>query len=119
MTPPRPDLAGLRARALAATPGPWNRVPGSSLVVRSGTTQYDGPPLAECEMTIDVNDGLSLVQASNLSRANADHIAGLSPDVVLALCAYVECVESECQRLREDADSLRRTLDTYRGDDDD
>jgi len=73
------DLDGIEARAKAATPGPW-RAEGHEINAGYG---------ADFWMVGDVD-----------SSADAAHIAGLSPDVALELCA-------EVRRLRKLAEAER------------
>ena len=109
------DLAGIKARAEAATPGGWVRLhddgnPSHSFTGLPATkaspscscgqvwSELCDWPIAFCD-TSEAGEGPS----PQLRMANAAHIAGLSPDVALALVAEVE-------RLREEADQRQEAM---------
>lgn len=83
------DLAGIRARAEAATPGPWH-------VTHSGVSIYS------TNRTSVGMAGSILAHGSELGQGtDAAHIAGMDPVTTLALVAEVErlrgLVESSSQ----------------------
>ena len=83
-----PDLlAGIRARAEKATPGPWT-------VDRWGC----------------VVGGDGLCVACETPEADAAHIAGLDPSTVLALVDEIERLRESEREARADRDSIRRRL---------
>ena len=84
-----PDqLDEIEAAAKAATPGPW-------------VAEYGGG-----EEVVLPSDALSTLEAVCVTKllhrqADAKHIAGLSPDVALALVAEVRELRAKVERVRE------------------
>ena len=84
-----PDqLDEIEATAKAATPGPW-------------VAEYGGG-----EEVVLPSDALSTLEAVCVTKlfhrqADAKHIAGLSPDVALALVAEVRELRAKVERVRE------------------
>lgn len=74
------DLDALEARARAATPGRWLLPFDDGALVAA-----DRP--RDSLLSVD-KDGMGVVDR----RADAEHIAGLSPDVVLALVAELRAL---------------------------
>lgn len=89
------DLDALERRAHAATPGPWETDGGN--VVRSESVPDDDGDMG-VDVCVDVCEVLHHGRAGseNARTGTPEHIAGLSPDVVLALVA-------EIRRLRSNA----------------
>ena len=91
------QLDEIEAAAKAATPGPW-------------VAEYGGG-----EEVVLPSDALSTLEAVCVTKlfhrqADAKHIAGLSPDVALALVAEVRELRAKVERVRE----LHRPLSEYR-----
>lgn len=82
------QLDEIEAAAKAATPGPW-------------VAEYGGG-----EEVVLPSDALSTLEAVCVTKllhrqADAKHIAGLSPDVALALVAEVRKLRAKVERIRE------------------
>jgi len=82
------QLDEIEAAAKAATPGPW-------------VAEYGGG-----EEVVLPSDALSTLEAVCVTKlfhrqADAKHIAGLSPDVALALVAEVRELRAKVERVRE------------------
>jgi len=82
------QLDDIEAAARAATPGPW-------------VAEYGGG-----EEVVLPSDALSTLEAVCVTKllhrqADAKHIAGLSPDVALALVAEVRELRAKVERVRE------------------
>ena len=82
------QLDEIEAAARAATPGPW-------------VAEYGGG-----EEVVLPSDALSTLEAVCVTKllhrqADAKHIAGLSPDVALALVAEVRELRAKVERVRE------------------
>ena len=82
------QLDEIEATAKAATPGPW-------------VAEYGGG-----EEVVLPSDALSTLEAVCVTKlfhrqADAKHIAGLSPDVALALVAEVRELRAKVERVRE------------------
>jgi len=82
------QLDEIEAAAKAATPGPW-------------VAEYGGG-----EEVVLPSDALSTLEAVCVTKlfhrqADAKHIAGLSPDVALALVAEVREMRAKVERVRE------------------
>lgn len=125
------EIGAIAERARAATPGPWVRLPGSSLVV-VGPDPYTGSAVAECEDPGDAD--LSVAEHVRLTRdvwhPNAAHIAGMCPATTLRiLTSHAALARLATQRrdIAEDAravakaamdgeSSLRIDLDAARAD---
>lgn len=82
------DYTELRAKAEAATPGPWNRVDfgGNRIMIHIG-----GDEDAERSRIACVSYGNTLWPAE--ACANAAYIAAASPDVVLRLIAIADAAQ--------------------------
>ena len=96
MTDPQPltgdELATIKARAEAATPGPWEAF---------GACLWREGPLN----TTDIVDDCACGNGSGIQRdEDGAHIAGMDPATTLRLVAEIE-------RLREDVGVLRAALD--------
>jgi hypothetical protein len=93
---PRPDVKAILARADAATPGPWRNV-GIGIVERAGL------PLLHREIA-DCSGRMSGLREHNEdidpTLRDAAFIAAASTDVP-ALCAYVQSLEAENERLEK------------------
>lgn len=86
------QLDEIEAAAKAATPGPW-------------VAEYGGG-----EEVVLPSDALSTLEAVCVTKlfhrqADAKHIAGLSPDVALALVAEVRELRAKVERVRAEVDA--------------
>lgn len=77
-----PDLAALKALAMAATPGPWERDEGNEVSVSE-----DGD---EGFWSWERAGPAQLHGSGNQPIADADFVAAVNPGVVLALIAEIE-----------------------------
>jgi hypothetical protein len=94
MTDPPPltgdELAAIKARAEAATPGPWEQA-GRFLIEGRSAMLGEAVPVADVVYDRDV-----------------PHIAGMDPETTLRLVAEVERLRAQEVRVREVEASVRR-----------
>jgi hypothetical protein len=92
------DLAAIKARAEAATTGPWR--------ARSGAEVVNGGTIGR-----RVAHGFSVVAHGFNRNADADYIARVDPPTTLALVAEVERLTFENERLRKLCEEAASMLD--------
>lgn len=95
-------LDGIKARARAATPGPWFIEGGHNdyWIMGAKTGTQDGWSVGTKILDIDTYKPLP-------TRANADHIAGLDPQTVLAVVERLERAEALIAYIRPALPVLR------------
>ena len=106
------DLDPLKAKAAAATPGPWH-APGLGEI----HSDHDHGVF----VGVDADGEQEIVIADCVSDPNAAYLAAVSPDVLLALIARVEaaeqCITTACDRIdltlrtRNFSDGVREYLE--------
>ena len=115
MTDDTARLDAIEARAKAATPGPWNV---------DGPFWVDPPGVTPSELTVQTRAGVSgkdraLVMEGTWDSkdANAEHIAGLDPEMALWLVGLARAShtkDAEIERLNERLARYERTIDLAR-----
>lgn len=97
------NLDQIEARAKAAFPGSWDAysIPADP---QGKHGDYSAVAIGDYEMR---------VPPVNASFLTADHIAGMSPDVVLALVARVRAAEAERDELRAAVERVEALADEW------
>lgn len=98
------DLDDLKAKALAATPGPWEswNVDDETIEVRAGSALTGTGSYRSTDMIVECDvDGYEPDEPDFRQReADADHIAAFGPPTVLALIERVERAEAQLAAIR-------------------
>ena len=81
------DLAAIRERAEAATPGPW--------------TWYSRETEDGCSWAVFDRTDAAVASNNDGWRQDAEHIAGMNPQTTLALCDEIDRLNATIQRVRE------------------